>query len=140
MNALGTIAVGYDGSPDAEGAVRWSLLLALAANATVVVVHALGMLEHLRTPLPRDVPPPAIVTIANELGFDRQRLHWRVDDGDACSVLLRAGAAPLNADLIVVGSRGQGKRPGMLLGSTSLEVAEHASTPVVIVPSSYVER
>ncbi len=140
MNALKTIAVGYDGSPDAEGAVRWSLLLATATNATVVVVHALGILEHLRTPLSREEPPSAIVTIAEELRFDVQRLHWRVDDGDACSVLLRTGAAPLQADLIVVGSRGQGKRPGMLLGSTSLEVAEHASTPVVIVPSSYVGR
>jgi nucleotide-binding universal stress UspA family protein len=41
--------------------------------------------------------------------------------------------------MLVVGSRGQGKRVGLLLGSTSLEVVEHATIPVVVVPSSYVE-
>ena len=140
MNAIGTIAVGFDGSPDAEAAVRWSLKLGNATNATVVVVHATGLLEHLHTSFSRDVTPLAIVATAKELGFDEQRLHWRVDDGDACSVLLRASSPPLNADLIVVGSRGQGRRIGMLLGSTSLELAEHATTPVVIVPSGYVDR
>jgi nucleotide-binding universal stress UspA family protein len=75
--------------------------------------------------------------MAKEIGIDEIRLRWFVDDGDACSVLLRAGAPPLDADLLVVGSRGYGKRDGLLLGSTSLEVAEHASTPVVIVPSRH---
>jgi nucleotide-binding universal stress UspA family protein len=140
MSTLKTIAVGYDGSPDAEAAVRWSLKLANATNATVVVVHAIGLLEHLHASFSRDVTPPAIVAIAKESGFDEKHLHWRVDDGDACSVLLRASSSPLNADLIIVGSRGQGKRTGMLLGSTSLEVAEHAQVPLVIVPSGYVDR
>jgi nucleotide-binding universal stress UspA family protein len=140
MNAPKTIAVGYDGSPDAETAVRWALTLANATNATVIVVHAIGLLEDLHTTFSRDVTPPAIVAIAKSLGFDERRLLWHVDDGDGCSVLLRASSPPLDADLIVVGSRGRGQRTGMLLGSTSLEVAEHASTPVVIVPSSYAER
>lgn len=133
MSALTKIAVGYDGSPGAEAAVRWSLTLAIATNATVVVVHAVGLLEHQHTMFSRDVTPPPIVAIAKNLGFDDRRLLWHVDDGDGCSVLLRATSPPLDADLIVVGSRGRG-RTGMLLGSTSLEVAEHASTPVVIVP------
>jgi nucleotide-binding universal stress UspA family protein len=42
--------------------------------------------------------------------------------------------------MLVVGSRGEGKRDGFLLGSTSLEVAEHATIPVVVVPFNYVEN
>ena len=140
MNELRTIAVGYDGSPDAEAAVRWALDLAKKMDAAVIVVHAVGLLEHLGMTFSRDETPAALDAIAKECGFDETRLHWFVDDGDACSVLLRAAAPPLDADLVVVGSRGHGKHAGQLLGSTSLEVAEHASTPVVIVPSSHAEH
>ncbi len=135
MSTPKTIVVGYDGSPNAEAAVRWALALADATDAVVHVVHAVGLIEHLHTTVSRDVAPPPIVAIAKSVGFNEQRLLWHVEDGDGCSVLLRASSAPLDADLIVVGSRGRGQRTGMLLGSTSLEVAEHASIPVVIVPS-----
>jgi len=37
--------------------------------------------------------------------------------------------------LLVVGSRGAGGHAGTLLGSTSLELVEHSSDPVTIVPS-----
>jgi len=139
MNELRTIAVGYDGSPDSEAAVRWTLYLAKRVGASVTVVHAVGLLEHLEETFSHLEMPPALVAIAKECGADGIRLRWFVEDGDACSVLLRAGGPPLGAGLLVVGSRGHGKRDGLLLGSTSLEVAEHASTPVVIVPSRNIE-
>jgi nucleotide-binding universal stress UspA family protein len=50
-------------------------------------------------------------------------------------VLLRAKDEPIEADLLVVGSRGQGVHAGLLLGSTSLQLAERATIPFVIVPS-----
>jgi nucleotide-binding universal stress UspA family protein len=140
MNQSRTIAVGYDGSTDSEEAVRWTLDLAKKINASVTVVHAVGLLEHLGHTLSPDEKPAALVAIAKECGFEETRLRWLVEDGDACSVLLRAAEPPLDASLLVVGSRGQGKRAGLLLGSTSLEVAEHASTPVVIVPSRHAEH
>jgi nucleotide-binding universal stress UspA family protein len=58
--------------------------------------------------------------------LDRQVLQ-----GPAAKVLLDAGH---DADMIVVGSRGRGGFAGLLLGSVSQQVAQHAPLPVVIVP------
>jgi nucleotide-binding universal stress UspA family protein len=132
-----SIAVGYDGSPDSTIAVRWALRAAQEADASVTIVHATGLLEHLRTRYSPDELPPELLSLAQQYDFDESRLRWLVTNGDACSVLLRMASAPVNADTLVVGSRGDGKREGLLLGSTSLEVAEHATIPVVVVPSTY---
>jgi nucleotide-binding universal stress UspA family protein len=42
-------------------------------------------------------------------------------------------AAAMDADLVVVGSRGHGRISTMLLGSTAAEVVDHASCPVLVV-------
>lgn len=134
------IAVGYDGSPDAAIAVRWALGAAGETGATLTIVHATGLLEHLHERFTPDRLPTALLALTEECQFNPSRIRWLVDNGDPCSVLLRMGSPPINADVLVVGSRGQGKRAGLLLGSTSLEVVEHATMPVVVVPSSYVKQ
>ena len=73
--------------------------------------------------------------IAVGAGMPATAVEWLVVDGDPCSALLRMIDAPDSVDLIVVGSRGSGEHSGSLLGSTSLELVEHSSIPVVIVPS-----
>jgi nucleotide-binding universal stress UspA family protein len=134
MMPIETVAVGFDGSPDSAAAVRWTLELAKAIGADVTFVHALGTLEHLNEPtLLADLEEAAWV-MAGEAGLDSARGRWHAADGDPCSVLLRAGDPPISADLLVVGSRGTGAHPGLLLGSTGLELAEHSTIPLVIVP------
>jgi nucleotide-binding universal stress UspA family protein len=54
----------------------------------------------------------------------------RVYEGGAAKVLLDACDG---AVMLVVGSRGHGGFAGLLLGSVSANVAEHASCPVFIV-------
>lgn len=135
MTLLKTVAVGFDGSPDAEAALRWSVALANRIGADVVVVHATGLLEHLDHPAAAGDLEARVRALASEEGLDPGRVRWYAGDGDPCSVLLRVAGPPISADLLVVGSRGQGGRAGLTLGSTSHELAEHASIPLVIVPS-----
>jgi nucleotide-binding universal stress UspA family protein len=140
MKPFQNIAVGYDGSRDAIVAARWAMEAAKDVGAVVTIVHATGLREHLHQKYAPDVTPPDLIALAQECAFEESGLHWLIANGDACSVLLRMASPPINADLLVVGSRGEGKREGLLLGSTSLEVAEHAPIPVVVVPASYVAR
>lgn len=131
-----TIAVGFDGSKASESATAWAFAFAARTDANVVLVHAVGLREHMAH---HDVPltfAELIRSLALESGFDESRLRWLVDDGDACSVLLRVAEAPIFASLVVVGSRGHDAHAGHLLGSTSLQLAERTTIPVVIVPPS----
>ena len=123
------VAVGYDGSPDAVVALRWAASIAAATGAELRVVHAVGLLEHagLADGPARD---SAMALIA-EAGLEESRVRWRRVDGEPASVLARE--AEQGADLLVVGTRGFWGHAGSL-GSTSLELAERAPVPVVIVP------
>lgn len=105
------IVVGLDGSVHGEDALTWARAAAASVEAEVIAVHARGLLEH-------GVPMPEGVV---------------VEDGDPVSVLLRV-AADRSADLIVVGRRGAGGDPDLLLGSTSHQLAERSPCPVVIIP------
>ena len=138
MSIPATIAVGYDGSPSAQAALAWTFRLARASDATVIVVHAVGLLaryegeregEGVSLELEQSVGQ-----LAEDVDFDTTHLRWMVANGDACSVMLRTIDDPVRADLLVVGSRGQGAHAGLLLGSTSLQLAERAQVPLVIVP------
>ena len=131
-----TIAVGFDGSPDAVPAVRWAMDLAKQIDGEVAVVHAIGLLEHAAQPGMVAQLEEAVRGLSRERGIDPARVHWHPVDGDPCSALIRAASAPISADLVVVGSRGQGAHSGLLLGSTSLELAEHTAIPLVIVPTA----
>jgi nucleotide-binding universal stress UspA family protein len=135
MTTPQVIAVGFDGSAPSEAAATWALALALQIDADVVLVHAVGILEHLAHQTTEQFYLAAH-ELATAVGFDESRLHWHVDNGDPCSVLLRSSQPPLSATLLVVGSRGQGAHAGHLLGSTSLQLAERSTVPLVIIPAA----
>jgi nucleotide-binding universal stress UspA family protein len=136
MKPIHTIAVGFDGSEDAKTAVRWALTLATHCDAQVVVAHAVGLLERFDAKNVAVELEESLLRLCDESGLEHSRAQLEIEDGDACSVMLRMAEPPISADLLVVGTRGQGAHAGLLLGSTSLELAEHSPIPLVIVPSS----
>jgi nucleotide-binding universal stress UspA family protein len=136
----GSIVVGVDGSPCSERALEWAAALAAELGAEVVAVHALGLLVHVG----------ATTAPAQEHRAEvRARLEgpWTASlraagvahrcvlvDGNPVTALL-AAAGEHGGCMVVVGSRGTGGFPGLQLGSTSHQLAQYASLPVVIVPS-----
>jgi nucleotide-binding universal stress UspA family protein len=63
-------------------------------------------------------------------------IHTEVVPGSAVDTLTKASA---ENDVVVVGSRGRGGFTGLILGSTSQGLIQHATSPVYVVPRKYVE-
>lgn len=123
-----TIAVGVDGSPNSRQAFDWAAQLAGALGAELVLVHAVGLLEHRDDPDHRDASEWLGRLRASSVSLERV-----IRDGDPVMVL-ESVAAERGADLVVVGSRGIGGAPSLLLGSTSSQLLQRSTVPVVVVP------
>lgn len=141
---LERIIVGVDGSANGHAAAEYAAGLAAIAGAEVVAVHAAGLLDQLDDgeSVPTEAHRAEIVdrfervwcAPLDDAGVSSRRY---VRDGTPVTVLL-AVAEEEDADLVVVGSRGVGANPDLLLGSTSTYVAQHSTRPVVIIPHSRV--
>lgn len=136
---LRSLLVGLDGSANSLAAATWAAELASYSGAEVVALHVLGLLDRLG---PGEVPVPVESHLA-EIG-ERFEKDWcaplagtsfraELRYGSPVEVLLEM-AEEVAADLIVLGSRGIGGFPELLLGSTSSQVAQHANRAVLIVP------
>lgn len=132
------IVVGVDGSPQSRQALRWAADLAgtFGAPLTVVTAWEFPTTYGYAAPLGDWDPEDDMRTVQDEaiagvFGDDPPRDLGRVlQSGGAARVLLEASQDSL---MVVVGSRGHGGFAGLLLGSVSTVVAEHASCPVLIV-------
>jgi nucleotide-binding universal stress UspA family protein len=133
------IVVGVDGSITSQEALRWATGLGEALGAEVVAIHALGLLDRWHDPdaSARSWRRTLCVLVERTwcAPLARSRGHHRVEvrDGDPVDVLLTA-VEDEHADLLVVGTRGVGRKPELALGSTSLHVLRAARVPVLVVP------
>jgi nucleotide-binding universal stress UspA family protein len=135
----GSIVVGVDGSEPSLDALRWAAAQARLTHATLHVVAAWHFPASLGW-APAWAPgwdPAADATealgqvVKHVLGSsDDLEVHQHVVEGHPAPVLVQLA---LNADLLVVGSRGHGEFAGMLLGSVSEHCASNSPCPVVIV-------
>ena len=146
-NGTGRVVAGVDGSEPARRAFRWAVDEARLRNWEMVAVHAYTIPPYLLAPepVPLGVVPPdpaflqQLETAAEKLLADEIEqvdtenlvIEERVVAGPPADALLTAAT---EGDLLVVGSRGHGGFKGLLLGSVSQQVANHAPCPVVIVP------
>jgi len=131
------IVVGVDGSDPSKLALRWAARIAAAEDARIEAVMA----WQLPTLAYRSIGPivdmqdtmeKALTDAVNDV-YGQQRpndMMLRTVQGGGASVLLDASRDAL---MVVVGSRGRGGFAGLLLGSVSAKVAEHAECPVLVV-------
>jgi len=136
------IVAGYDGSPGAAQALRWAAREAFARGTTLTVCLAWTP-DHMELPTESDLCDLArqhgqelltrgLPYAETVLGPDR--VHPDLAAGSAAQVLCERSRA---AEMVVVGTRGQGELPGLRLGSVSWQVAGHASGRVVVVRGAW---
>jgi nucleotide-binding universal stress UspA family protein len=136
-----TIAVAYDGTPEAKVALRRAEGLAFLSNAivkvmTVVTQPVAGVVPAgaglgYAPPFPPDpdkVIGEAVDSVDVRIGAQGQRL-----EGSPAEQIAKA-CADGGVDLLVVGSRGYGPMTRVLLGSVSGKLINHAPCPVLVVP------
>jgi nucleotide-binding universal stress UspA family protein len=131
------VVVGVDASDTAASALEWASDEAWRRSEPLHVVHAwLG--EAAEAPSGQE-PRNARDTGEDLLDAARRRALLRHPGLTVTTALVqdeaRAGllAESESADLLVVGARGSGGFPRLLLGSTSLVAAGRAACPVVVV-------
>jgi nucleotide-binding universal stress UspA family protein len=139
------ILIAIDGSPSALQAIEVGLDLAEEEGSEAIFVHVapakdvlpvvggFGMAAPVSTPHELDEADRAClddaVRIAEELGLEAEA---KLLAGDPAKEIV-AYAGSIDADLIVIGSRGFGAISGALLGSVSRGVLHRTTRPVLIV-------
>lgn len=132
------IVVGVDGSEHSTLALRWAARIAAAEDAQIDAIAAWEYPMYAGYGVAPDdyAPEHEFATMLTETVQDvfgdnaPDGMTERTVRGGAAQALIEASQRAL---MVVVGSRGHGGFVGLLLGSVSAKVAEHAVCPVLVV-------
>ena len=141
------IVVGTDGSTHAERALRAAA--AVAERETGAVLHVVSAyhpmaerdLQQLKAQLPEEFHGQLTGNFMAENDLDSARsilvqqpveTHYHAVSGDPTDAILDV-AERFGADLIVVGSRGEGPVKRAIHGSVSTKVVHHAPCSIMVV-------
>jgi len=139
--ADGPVVVGVDGSPTSEAAVAVAFDEASWRGAELVAVHSwLDYVADADLPRRDDAEWAPVAQNAEEVLAERLA-GWQEKYPDVVVRRLLVRGRPVerllahavDAQLIVVGSRGHGGFSGMLVGSTSQALIHHATCPLLVV-------
>ena len=141
------ILIATDGSGPAHAAIDAGLELAAEDDSEVVFVHVTSVLEFQSAATGSEAPERVLQMDTDVV------LVEALEQARKCGVPAKAelliGYAPkqiirlardIDADLIVVGSRGLGRVESAILGSTSRKVLKKADRPVMIVRTTGVRE
>jgi nucleotide-binding universal stress UspA family protein len=139
------IVVGVDGSPCSKLALEWAGSVATALKASIDVVAAWEFPPNVGWAVvpddhnAREAMEKAANHVVEEVFGDERPPGLRVvvQGGPPAQLLIDKSE---HAFMIVVGSRGHGGFMGLLLGSVSARVAEHAKCPVLVVHGDVVRQ
>ncbi|WP_238012284.1 universal stress protein [Dactylosporangium sp. AC04546] len=143
MSTETAVVVGVDGSPDALRAVEWAAADAARRHRPLRIVHAC-VWPTVYAPMALPGPPALFeetmreaaeqiideaVTLARVVA-PALEVSTEVPVKQPTAALVEASR---HACAVVIGNRGLGGFTGLLLGSVGIQLAAHASCPVVVV-------
>ena len=142
------IVAATDLSDNANAALRWAKEIANDHQAALHIVHASNLAGWSTDYLEIDARIPTQVQQATQQKLDEIAQQYRqggvqvsaeVRIGEPCDVILTTARAR-QADLIVVGTRGQRGLDYLLLGSTAQRVVQRATCPVLTIHPQAAEK
>ncbi|MDQ7991890.1 MAG: universal stress protein [Propionicimonas sp.] len=141
------VIVGYDGSEDAEAALRYGVTEAVSRDAELVLVNAVDdMVLNSAWGVvfdPETIRSSAMdllaagVERATGLGLPVDRIRNAVELGNPAAVLSRHSEA---ASLIVLGRRSVAEGERAFVGSTAVGVVGTSHCPVIVVGADHQQR
>jgi nucleotide-binding universal stress UspA family protein len=140
---LPVVAVGVDGSAESMVAAQWAAQEASRRHLSLTLVN--GFTEPITGFHPGYPPAPGLTQAMRKLSHDvlrtaARQLLDRFPDLEMRTASVHADPrramvdASEHAALSVVGSRGRGRIPEVIVGSVALYVASHAHSAVAVVP------
>jgi nucleotide-binding universal stress UspA family protein len=131
------VTVGVDESAASLAAADWAATEALLRDRPLRVLHALPLMPHLlptRGPGALPSGPGLLHEAQHVLAKRHPRLSAHTEEvHDVATAALVAAAE--DAELLVLGARGDGGFPELRVGSTALHVAAWAGCPTVVLPA-----
>lgn len=134
------IVAAVDGSENSVRAAKDALKLARAFGSTIWLVHVyphtsdlLGYSDFEKLVARRKAAGQKILDLAVQLtGDSKIEIIEELLEGPEAEAILSV-AETQQADLIVMGTRGRGSLEGLLFGSVSRKVVQHAPCSVLVV-------
>ena len=141
-HAFRSVGVAYDGSPEAEGALRAGVDVARATRAELRVIRVLDTLGYASSTMMAGAAYPAFREETEQaLQEDLDATLDRLPADVSAQSVLTAGEparelAELSSglDLLIAGSRGYGPLRAVLVGDVSGRLVHGAACPVVVIP------
>jgi nucleotide-binding universal stress UspA family protein len=128
------ILVGHDGSPTSDRALAWAVALAAQSGAEVTAAHVWQTsASEVRPRLHQRISSAAsqsIETWAGEVSSDVRPLEV---EGEPRMELVQL-AQSLDAGLLVIGRRGEGRVRALRMGSVASYLVTSSPVPVAVIP------
>ncbi|NEW43780.1 universal stress protein [Nocardia cyriacigeorgica] len=140
IRSTGPVVVGVDGSPVSEAALATAFTEAAVRRTDLVAIHV-HYDRRLESERLRKFLPEIEVENAGQEVLGERLAGWQEEFPDVTVLRKTYSDNPTarlrewsdSAQLVVVGSRGRGGFTGLLLGSTSHSLVQHAGCPVMVV-------
>ena len=136
------ILVPIDGSPDSYRGLKYAVDIAKKYDAEITLLYVIEEPTYAYTDVRGIMLPPRYFTNMREQAEEllARRKRELTSKGVSAQTLLKRGSPSVQVlraskgfDLIVMGSRGQGRLKRLMLGSVSNSVVQQSKVPVLIV-------
>ena len=135
MTDIKRILVPVDGSETSDRAIEEAIKIAEVYNSDIHILYVANINQLAINACLSDAILEAVTKAGNEI---LEKVPEKINvittsETGSPSVTITDFADEIKADLVVIGSRGLGLVKGVLLGSVSQYVVEHAPCPALVV-------